>query len=61
MVQEQECSCGSGEYKRAVFDARNIFVTYVCDKCEDSKLAPYREEIFNNPSYHTDEPIEPDE
>ena len=28
------CFCGSGLERRALIDARGIFCTYVCDKCE---------------------------
>jgi len=49
------CSCGSGEPRREVNDARGIFVSYVCDKCEKEKLKGYRREIFVNPRYWTSE------
>jgi hypothetical protein len=29
------CPCGSGEPRRELVDARGIFCTFVCDKCED--------------------------
>jgi len=54
----RECNCGSGLSKYDLTDARGIFVTYVCEKCEDEKAAPFRPEIFTNPGYHADEPIE---
>jgi hypothetical protein len=42
-------------------DARGIFLCYVCPECETEKLAKYRPEIFSNPNYEADEPIEPEE
>ncbi len=55
-----ECPCGSGEYPEAVSDARGIFVAYVCNQCRKEKLSGYRPEIFANPDYWHDEPIEED-
>lgn len=54
----RECSCGSGEFPEAVYDARNIFVAYVCDKCREKRLSVYREDIFTDPDYWTDEPVD---
>ena len=53
-----ECFCGSGLERRAVHDARNIFVAYVCDQCEAERLGGYRQDIFDDPNYPADEPIE---
>lgn len=58
MTHLTECPCGSGEYPEAIYDARGIFVNYVCDKCRIDKLAGYRLEIFTNPNYWVDEPID---
>lgn len=55
------CSCGSGLPREAVYDAKNIFVAYVCPRCRQQKLAGYRPEIFTDPGYDTDEPVEPEE
>ena len=52
------CSCGSGLPRKAVYDARNIFVAYVCAKCRKQRLKGFRPEIFTDPDYHTDEPVE---
>ncbi len=52
------CSCGSGEQREAVYDARGIFVAYVCDKCRKERLKGYRKEIFTDSNYEVDEPIE---
>ena len=57
----QSCPCGSGQYPHEVSDARGIFVAYVCPECEADKLGGYRPEIFTNPNYETDEPIEPED
>lgn len=54
----KECRCGSGLPRRPLTDARGIFCAYVCDSCIANKKAGYRPEIFTNPSYWADEPIE---
>ncbi len=54
----RECPCGSGEYREEISDARGIFVTFCCDKCRKEKLAGYRPEIFSDPQYDHDEPID---
>lgn len=46
------CPCGSGEPRRELVDARGIFCTFVCDKCEK------RPDIFTDSQYWTDEPVE---
>lgn len=56
-----KCRCGSGLHKYDLTDARGIFCTYVCEKCEAEKKAKYRPEIFTDYNYETSEPIEPDE
>lgn len=53
----RQCPCGSGEPREAVYDARNIFVAYVCDECRDRKLRGYRPDIFTDPNYWHDEPL----
>lgn len=53
-----KCHCGSGLVKRELYDARHIFVAYVCDACENRVRAHYRDEIFLDPQYETTEPIE---
>ena len=55
------CGCGSGLERRPLHDARGIFCCYVCDKCEYSKRGRYRPDIFEDPNYWHDEPIEPDD
>jgi hypothetical protein len=52
------CPCGSGEPRRDLVDARGIFCTFVCDKCEKSKRAKFRPDIFEDSNYWTDEPVE---
>jgi hypothetical protein len=58
---EKPCSCGSGEPRRALHDARGIFCAFVCSRCESKVKRKYRAEIFTNPGYYTDEPIEEEE
>jgi len=52
------CPCGSGLVRREVYDARGIFVTFVCVKCEQRKLRGYRTDIFTDPNYPANEDIE---
>jgi len=52
------CGCGSGKPRRELADARGIFCTFVCDACERRRMAEFRPEIFADPSYEADEPIE---
>lgn len=59
-MKTKECTCGSGLPKRAAYDARRIFLTYVCDRCEAAKLSHYRPDIFTDPNYWHDEPIDED-
>lgn len=56
----KECSCGSGEERYPLYDARGIFCTYVCTKCESEKKESYRSDIFKDSNYEADEPIEED-
>lgn len=54
------CHCGSGLYKFELKDGHGIFLTYACEKCEESKLGKFRPDIMER--YEADEPIEdPDE
>jgi hypothetical protein len=55
------CTCGSGKPCWELVDARGIFCSYVCEDCEDSKRDTFRPEIFDDPGYEADEPIEPEE
>lgn len=55
------CNCGSDLPRRDLRDARGIFCTFVCDKCEEEKRSHFRPDIFTDPDYWTDEPIEEDE
>ena len=55
------CPCGSGLYRRPLYDARGIFVAYVCDRCEAKVESRYRPDIFTDPGYWHDEPLEEDD
>lgn len=55
------CPCGSGEQRYELVDARGIFCTFVCSKCEEKKKAKFRPDIFTDSNYWTDEPVEEDE
>lgn len=61
MARPRECPCGSGEYPKALYDARGIFCAYICEKCEQEKRARYRQDIFEDVNYWTDEPIDGDD
>jgi hypothetical protein len=52
------CSCGSGRPRRALHDARGIFCTYVCDRCEAARRREFRADVMSDPNYPADEPIE---
>lgn len=52
------CSCGSGLLWEPYYDARGIFLTFVCDDCRPAKLAPYRKEVLTDKNYSHDEPID---
>jgi hypothetical protein len=58
MPKPKECSCGSGEQPWAEFDARGIFLTYVCEKCKKEKLSHFRPDVLTDPDYWHDEPID---
>jgi len=60
MSEPRACNCGSGKPRRALYDARGIFCAYVCNTCEADKRATYRDDVFNDPDYWHDEPIEED-
>jgi hypothetical protein len=60
-MTEKLCFCGSGELRRAAFDARGIFLAYVCDACEREKLSGYRPDVLTDPNYWHSEPIDEDE
>jgi len=54
------CHCGSGEEREAEYDARGIFLTYVCRKCRKEKLSGFRNDVLEDPNYECDEDIEPE-
>lgn len=56
----RECPCGSGKDSWELLDARGIYVSRVCEDCEEEKKSHYRPEIFEDSSYEIDEPIESD-
>jgi hypothetical protein len=60
-MAQRPCTCGSGLDSYELIDARGIYCARICDKCETAKTQQYRPEIFTDPSYETDEPIEPDD
>lgn len=58
--EPRPCICGSGHQSWWLHDARAIPVSRVCEACIEKKRAQYRPEIFTNPNYYTDEPVEAD-
>lgn len=54
----RECNCNSGNIRYPLHDARGIFVSYVCEACEEEVQSKYRPEIFENPNYDACEPID---
>jgi hypothetical protein len=58
MAIDLTCMCGSGKQKRALYDARGIFLTYACTDCRTRKLAGFRAEVLRDPAYQADEPID---
>ncbi len=52
------CPCGSGQPREELRDARGIFCTFICDRCEAEKRARYRADVFHHPQYPADEPID---
>lgn len=57
-IKERLCFCGSMQPKEAEYDARGIFLAYVCDDCRADKLGHYRPDVLTNPRYEADEAIE---
>lgn len=58
LPQIKTCSCGSGLNRTAHYDARGIFLTFACDKCEKEKLSQFRPDVLTDPNYPANEPIE---
>ena len=55
---EDSCVCGSGKVARWIYDARRIPVAKACPACKADKLAGYREDIFTDSNYWTDEAVD---
>ena len=60
MLNDKECSCGSGEDHYPIYDARGICCGMACTKCEEEKKSKFRPEIFEDCNYWADEPIDED-
>lgn len=54
----RDCNCGSGLPSAWTYDARGIELARVCDRCRDRVLAGYRPDVFDDPDYEIDEPLE---
>ena len=57
-MSDKLCSCGSGQSRYDLTDARGIFCCYVCDICKPSKASRYRIEVLEDPNYDHDEPLD---
>ena len=57
---ERPCPCGSKLASWWLNDARGIPCCRVCERCEKQKMSRYRADIFTDPNYQTDEPIDSD-
>ena len=55
---ENKCDCGSGFPRHPLYDGYGIFLTYVCEVCEATKLEKFRPDIMTR--YETDETIDDD-
>tara|TARA_Y100000588_G_scaffold104422_1_gene113879 strand:- start:1194 stop:1652 length:459 start_codon:yes stop_codon:yes gene_type:complete len=55
---DDSCACGSGKVARWIYDARRIPVAKACPDCTADKLEGYREDIFTDANYWTDEPVD---
>ena len=49
-----------GAHRRTVYDASGIYAFSCCAICEQEKRARFRPEVFTNPNYECDEPVEGD-
>jgi len=45
----------------AEYDARGIFLCYVCDTCKKEELNKYRPKVLTDPNYWTSGPIDFDD
>ena len=54
------CPCGSGEPRRDLRDAHNVFCAFVCDACDDEKRAHFDSRIFTADPYPADERLTED-
>ena len=54
------CNCGSRKESWDIYDARGIFLTRVCENCEETKMKSYRKDVLEDPDYECNEEIEED-
>jgi hypothetical protein len=54
------CSCGSGKFDEAHYDARGIYLCAACEDCEHDKLKRFRPEVLRDPMYEHCEAIDPE-
>lgn len=57
-LTQDACRCGSGEPDEAAYDARGIFLAYVCNRCRSAVLGRYRRDVLEDPQYWHDEPLD---
>ena len=60
MSDKRPCDCAWTQpgTRFPMYDARGIFLTYACDNCEVEKRLRYRPDVFTDPNYEADEPID---
>jgi hypothetical protein len=60
----EQRKCGSQvcdeNTREILYDARGIECGYACNKCRKEKMSRYRADVFSNPDYECDEPIDED-
>jgi hypothetical protein len=49
------CACGSGLVREELFDARGVFLSYVCKECLEEVLKEFPAEVLTNPDYLEEE------
>lgn len=53
-----DCHCGSGLPSEELLDAKGIYCCRVCDACRVERMSQFRPDVFADPDYWTDEPVD---
>ena len=51
------CNCGSDEERVAIYDSKDIFITFGCTGCLENKLSGYSHDVLYGNDYETEEPV----